>query len=139
MKRKEQQLSSIRTEEIFKLGKSVRSEIARLHLSTRRSLNSDLVGQYRSAFRGQGLLLSDLREYQPGDDLKHIHWKASARSGKMYVKSFEEERELRIMLAIDISNSTNYGKDKSNFQRALEFSAAVTALAQSAQDSVGLC
>lgn len=133
-------LTTARADEIFRGGDEVRAEIARLHLRTKRSLNTDIIGQYRTAFHGQGLLFSDLREYQPGDDIKHIHWKASARTaGKFYVKSFEEERELRVMLAVDISRSTNFGRRKSNFQKALEFASAVTLLAEAARDSIGLC
>lgn len=132
-------LRSSHADEIFSSGQAVRAEIARLHLHTRRSLNSDIAGQYRTAFRGQGLIFSDIREYQPGDDTKHIHWKASARTGKIYVKSFEEERELRIMLSVDISRSGNFGRKKSNFQKAVEFAAAVTMLAETLHDSVGLC
>lgn len=127
------------SDHIFRSGKQVLSEIGRLQLRAKRSINSDIVGRYRSAFRGKGLLFSELREYQPGDDIKQIHWKASAGTGKIFIKSYEEERELRILLAVDMSRSLNCGRKKTNFQKALEFAAAVSVLAERVQDSVGLC
>lgn len=115
-----------------------RLEIRKLQLRSNRRTSADLMGQYRSSFRGSGLLFSDLRVYEPGDDIKNIHWKVTARTGKPYVKTFEEERQLNILLVIDISNSTNYGSPKSNFLKALEFAALITTLAQRSQDSCGL-
>lgn len=115
------------------------AEVSRLELRTKRNLNSTLVGSYRTAFRGKGLIFSDLREYQPGDDIKDVHWKTSARSGRLYVKSYEEERELNVILAIDVSRSIAFGTVRSNFQKALEFSALVTLLGQRLKDSIGLC
>ena len=135
----EEALRKYRAEELFKPGSSFLAEVARIELATRRSVSSSLSGNWKSAFRGQGLMFSDLREYQPGDDIKNVHWKASARSGKIYVKSYEEERELKLMLAIDISASMNFGAPKAVFRKALEFAAAVTLLAQRAKDAVGLC
>lgn len=116
----------------------ISSELRRIELRTKRALSSDLMGQYRSAFRGSGLVFSDLREYQNGDDIKHIHWKVTARSGKTYVKSYEEERTLRILIALDISNSTNFGAIKSKHKAALEFSVIIALLAKMGGDAVGL-
>jgi uncharacterized protein (DUF58 family) len=115
------------------------AELRRIELRTRRSIDADLMGQYRSAFRGTGLVFSDIRQYQPGDDVKHIHWKVTARSPNVYVKSYEEDRQLNIILALDISRSTQFGADKSKHQKALEFSALVALLAKSNQDAIGLC
>lgn len=119
--------------------KETTAEIKRLELRARRQINSDMLGRYRSAFRGSGLVFSELREYQPGDEVRAIHWKASARLGKIYVKSYEEDRLLNIMLAVDISNSTIVGSKKSKHQKALELSALITLLAQRSQDRIGLC
>ena len=135
----EEALQKYRADEVFKPGSNLLAEVARIELATRRSVGSTLSGNWRTAFRGQGLMFSDLREYQPGDDIKNVHWKASARSGKIFIKSYEEERELRVMLAIDMSKSLDFGAPKANFRKALEFSAAVTLLAQRARDAVGLC
>jgi len=97
------------------------------------------MGQYRSSFRGSGLLFSDLRNYEPGDDIKHIHWKATARTGRPYIKTYQEERQLRIILALDISASTNWGAPRSKQKKAREFAALISMLAQKNQDSLGLC
>jgi uncharacterized protein (DUF58 family) len=115
------------------------AEIRRIELRSRRSVDSNLAGQYRSAFRGSGLVFNDIREYMPGDDVKHIHWKVTARSGKVYIKSYEEDRELNIVIALDISSSTTAGSVKSKYRRGLEFCGIVSMLAKMSQDSLGLC
>ena len=115
------------------------TDVRRLEFRTRRILNADLIGQYRSAFRGSGLVYSDLREYQAGDEVRNIHWKASARTGKVFVKSYDEDRLLNIMLVIDISRSTLYGAPQSRHLRAFEFAALTAMLAQKNEDAVGLC
>lgn len=96
------------------------------------------MGQYRSAFRGTGLVFTDIREYQPGDDVKHIHWKASARTGKVFVKSYEEDRQLRVLLAIDASASMRALNEHGAFSRAMEFTSLVGALTQGGNDLLGL-
>ena len=120
------------------------TELKRLELITKRKIDTDMVGRYRSAFRGSGLLFSDLREYQPGDDVKHIHWKVTARTGKPFVKSYEEDRQLRIMLLVDVSRSTGFGsfdgeKHRTKHQKALEFASLCAILASKSQDSIGIC
>ncbi len=115
------------------------AELRRLELRSRRKIDSDLIGNYKSAFRGSGLVFSDLREYQPGDDVKHIHWKATARTGRVYVKSYDEDRSLNIIVAVDISNSTSFGGLRSKHAKATEFAALVTMLASKGQDGIGLC
>ncbi len=115
------------------------AELKRLELRSRRTVDTHLSGQYKSAFRGTGLVFSDLREYTPGDDVKHIHWKITARSGKVYIKSYEEDRELNIVIALDVSSSTIAGSMKSKHQRGLEFCAILAMLAKLNMDSLGLC
>lgn len=115
------------------------SELRRMELRTRRSIDSDLMGRYRSAFRGSGLVFDEVREYQPGDDVKKIHWKVTARSGEVYVKSYTEDRQLTVILAVDISSSTLFGGTKTKYRRALEFSALISMLARQNQDRIGLC
>ena len=115
------------------------SDLKRLEFRTKRLLDAHLIGQYRSAFRGSGLVYSDLREYQAGDEVKRIHWKASARSNKVFVKSYDEDRLLNIMLLIDISRSTLYGYPRSRHNRAFEFAALVAMMAQKSEDALGLC
>ncbi|MCO6432637.1 MAG: DUF58 domain-containing protein [Deltaproteobacteria bacterium] len=116
------------------------SEVRRLRLRSRRRVNADLLGQYRAAFRGSGLIFTDIREYTPGDDTKHIHWKLTARSatGNAFVKSYEEDRQLNVLLAVDASSSTDFGAGRSKHERALEFCALVALLAKNSKDSVGM-
>lgn len=114
------------------------AELRRISLRTRRSLNADVIGNYRSTFRGSGLNFAELREYVPGDDIKHIDWRSSARSGKTYVKSFEEERQLTVMLAVDTSRSTLSGLGGSILERALTFSSLLATLASINNDLCGL-
>lgn len=114
-------------------------ELRRIELKTRKLVDETILGSYRSSFRGTGLIFSDLREYQPGDDIKHIHWKVTARTGRPFVKSYEEERSLSTVLAVDISNSTNFGSPRKRYARAIEFAALVALLGKRSQDAVGLC
>lgn len=114
------------------------AELKRLQLRSRKLVTGDLLGQYRSAFRGSGLVFSDLREYQPGDDIKHIHWKATARTGTVFVKSYEEERQLRVVLAVDTSPSMRAALGHQSYSKALEFCSLIGSLTQSGNDLLGL-
>jgi len=101
-------------------------------------MSADIVGRYRSAFRGSGLTFADLRAYIPGDEIKNIHWKATARTGKVQVKSYDEERQLNVVVAVDLSPSTLFGADRTNARKALEFAALIAHLARTTGDAVGL-
>jgi uncharacterized protein (DUF58 family) len=114
-------------------------EARRIELRMRRSITASLVGRYRSAFRGSGLTFADLREYSPGDDVKSIHWKVTARTGRTYVKSFEEERQLSVLVAVDVSASTSAGTHTSRYRKETEFAAIIAMLAHRAQDQIGTC
>jgi uncharacterized protein (DUF58 family) len=91
------------------LSPSILAEIKRLHFHTRMLADQGLVGQYRSAFRGQGIEFEEVREYVPGDDIRAIDWKVTARSQRPFIKSFREERELTVLIAVDTSASTLTG------------------------------
>lgn len=121
------------------LDPALAAQLRRIELSTRKIVDTDLMGRYRSAFRGSGLTFADLREYQAGDDIKYINWKATARSSKVYVKSFEEERQLSVLLAVDISRSTEFGSKRTKHALALEFSALIATLARICGDALGIC
>jgi len=121
------------------LSQELLAELKRVELKARRGISSDLAGHYRTAFRGSGLIFSDIREYQPGDEIKNIHWKASARTGKVYVKAYQEERQLSVVIAVDISRSTDFGGARKKHRKALEFSALLAMLAMNNDDQVGLC
>jgi uncharacterized protein (DUF58 family) len=93
--------------------KGVPPEILRqvklLELRTRGLVNSLFTGEYRSVFKGQGMEFAEVREYQPGDEVRSIDWNVTARMGKPYVKRYIEERELTVMLAVDLSGSERFG------------------------------
>ncbi len=83
-----------------------------LEIATRKLVNNTFSGEYHSAFKGQGMTFSEFREYVPGDDVRTISWPVTARTGKPYVKVFDEERELTLMLCVDVSGSTDFGTEK---------------------------
>ena len=98
-----------------------------------------LHGQYRSAFKGQGVLFSDLREYVPGDDVRSLSWNLLAKTQNPYIKTFEEERENMIILAVDISSSFQFGTGEFLKQDVSALLSATLALcSQKNQDSIGL-
>ena len=80
-----------------------------LELNTRKLVNNLFAGEYHSAFKGQGMTFSEFREYAPGDDIRTISWPVTARMGKPYIKKFDEERELTLMLLVDVSGSGDFG------------------------------
>ena len=84
-------------------------KIRRVHIKSRRTVSSIMAGQYRSVFRGSGMEFEEVREYSPGDEVKSIDWKVSARLGKPFVKRYREEREAIVMLLIDMSASLGFG------------------------------
>ena len=86
--------------------------VRQIEIKTRGLSNNIIAGQYHSAFKGKGMSFSEVREYQYGDDVRDIDWNVTARYHKPYVKVFEEERELTVMLLIDVSNSLDFGTVK---------------------------
>lgn len=86
-----------------------KSKLRRIAITTRKLSNQVFAGSYHSAFKGKGISFSEVREYQFGDDVRLIDWNVTARDGKPFVKVFDEERELTLMLIIDVSNSTLFG------------------------------
>lgn len=80
-----------------------------IELKTRKVVNNLFVGEYHSAFKGQGMTFSEFREYVPGDDVRAIAWSLTARTGKPYIKKFDEEREMNVVLAVDVSGSQQSG------------------------------
>src|ERR1700754_319951 len=84
-------------------------QVRRLHLRARRLVQTLLGGEYHSAFKGVGLSFEEVREYQPGDDVRAIDWTAPARACRPFIKRFVEERELTVILAVDASASLGFG------------------------------
>ena len=86
--------------------------VRQIEIKTRGLSSNIFAGQYHSAFKGKGMSFSEVREYQYGDDVRDIDWNVTARQNKPYIKVFEEERELTVMLLIDVSNSLDFGTVK---------------------------
>lgn len=87
----------------------VLKKVKLLEINTRKLVNNLFAGEYHTAFKGQGMTFADFREYVPGDDVRNISWPLTARTGKTYIKNYEEERELTLILAVDISGSSDFG------------------------------
>lgn len=84
-------------------------KIRKIEIKTRGLSQNIFAGEYHSAFKGRGMIFSEVREYQPGDDVRDIDWNVTARQNKPFVKVYEEERELTLMLLVDVSGSRNFG------------------------------
>ncbi len=104
-------------------------QVRRLELRTRRLVDSRFAGDYRSLFKGQGMEFAEVREYQPGDEVRTIDWNVSARMGRPFVKRYVEERELTVMLALDVSGSAAFGTEARAKSELITELAAVLALA----------
>lgn len=117
----------------------VLKQIKLLEVHVKKLVNSGFAGQYQSAFRGQGMVVSDFREYVPGDDVRSISWNLTARTGKTYIKKYEEERELVMILAVDVSGSLDFGS-KNYFKSEVltHLSALLGFCASKNNDNVGL-
>lgn len=84
-------------------------KIRKIEIKTRGLSQDIFAGEYHTAFKGRGVIFSEVREYQYGDDIRDIDWNVTARHNKPFVKVYEEERELTMMLLIDVSGSRNFG------------------------------
>lgn len=89
--------------------REILKKIRQLELKTRGMIDAAFSGQYRSVFKGRGMNFEEVREYQPGDEVRAIDWNVTARTGDAYIKKFTEERELTVMLVVDVSASGEYG------------------------------
>src|SRR5581483_172506 len=121
------------------LPREVIRQIRRLQLRARRAVEDLLGGEYRSVFKGTGIAFEEVREYQPGDDIRAIDWNVTARMGHPFVKRFIEERELTLLLAVDCSGSNQFGtKLQQKREVAAELAAVLAFSAISNNDRVGL-
>jgi uncharacterized protein (DUF58 family) len=110
-----------------------------LEIRTRKMVNNVFAGEYHTHFKGQGMTFADFREYVPGDDVRSISWALTARAGKPYIKKFDEERELTVILAVDISGSTDFGSGTYFKGEVMTHLAALLAFsATKNKDQVGL-
>jgi uncharacterized protein (DUF58 family) len=113
--------------------------LRRIEITTNRLATDQLAGNYTSVFKGQGLAFREVRQYQPGDDVRTIDWNVSARMNETYVKVFVEEREMTVMLAVDLSASEEFGTvQRSKARLAAEVAAVCAFSAIKNNDRVGL-
>ena len=113
--------------------------VRRVEVRTNRLVNDMMVGAYLSRFKGRGMDFEELREYMPGDDVRDIDWNVTFRMGRPFVKRFREERELGVILAVDISASSAFGSTRrSKRESAVEIAATLACSAARSSDKVGL-
>ena len=115
------------------------ARVRRIEITTRKLVEEGLAGEYHSVFKGRGMEFDEVRQYVPGDDVRTIDWNVTARTGDPYVKSYVEERELTVMLAVDVSGSGDFGT-RNWFKRelAVELAAVLSIAATTNNDKVGL-
>ena len=115
------------------------ARVRRIEITTRQLVEDGLAGEYHSVFKGRGMEFDEVRQYIPGDDVRTIDWNVTARTGEPYVKSYVEERELTVMLAVDVSRSGEFGT-RNRFKRelAVELAAVMSIAATTNNDKVGL-
>jgi len=119
--------------------KEILKKVKRIEITTKGMVNDVFSGEYHSVFKGRGMEFSEVREYQIGDDIRTIDWNVTARMGHPYVKVFEEERELTVMLLVDVSSSGNFGTyERMKGEIAIEICALLAFSAIKNNDKVGL-
>ncbi len=119
--------------------KEILRKVRRVEISTRGLVNDVFSGQYHSVFKGRGMDFAEVREYQFGDDIRTIDWNVTARVGSPYIKIYEEERELTVMLVVDVSASGDFGSvERMKGEIAVEICALLAFSAIKNNDKVGL-
>lgn len=113
--------------------------LKKIRLQPGKKINTLFMGEYHSAFKGHGLSFDSVREYQYGDDIRSIDWNVSARMRNLFVKQYIEERELSVVLMIDMSGSTEFGSGRRKRDLVLEVAALFLNLAQINNDRVSAC
>ena len=121
------------------ISKDILKKIKQIQIHTRHLVNDAFVGEYHSVFKGRGMEFDEVREYQPGDEIRTIDWNVTARMGRPFIKRFVEERELTVMLLVDISPSGNFGSaEQLKNEVATEICALLAFSAIKNNDKVGL-
>ena len=119
--------------------KEILEKVRRIELTTRGLVTEIFAGEYHSVFKGRGMEFAEVKEYTVGDDIRNIDWNVTARMGKPYVKQFDEERELTVILAVDISGSESFGStEQMKREVAAELCAVIAFAAIKNNDKVGL-
>lgn len=125
------------TSEVRGVSPEILRQVKAIELRTRRLVTTLFSGEYRSVFRGQGIEFAEVRAYQHGDDFRSIDWNVSARMATPYVKTYEEERELTLLLLVDRSGSVEFGRPVLKSERAAEVAAVLALAAARHNDRIG--
>ena len=121
------------------LPRDITQKIRRIHITTSKLVTDFLSGQYESVFKGRGIEFDEVREYQPGDEIRSIDWNVTARMGHPFIKKYVEERQLTVMILVDASGSSYFGTSKRmKSELAAEVSAVLAYAAIQNNDRVGL-
>ena len=114
-------------------------KVKRIEIATRRMMDDIMTGGYKSHFKGQGVQFSEHRQYTPGDDIRHLDWKVSARNREPLIKQYEEERELNVFIIADLSASLEFGsKNQTKREVLAELGAMIAYAASNSGDKVGV-
>jgi len=117
----------------------IRRQVRHIEVRARRALRDELAGEYRTAFRGRGLEFAELQPYNPGDDVRSIDWKATARLRTPVVRRYVEEREQTVLILVDVSGSMGYAASGPSVRdRAVEIAGVLGLAAAAANDVVGM-
>jgi uncharacterized protein (DUF58 family) len=123
----------------FVMSKEILKKVRQIEIRTKNVVNDFFGGDYHSNFKGRGMTFSEVREYVPGDDVRSIDWNVTARTGKPHIKIFEEERELSVLILIDVSSSGVFGSKKDlKIDLGVEIAAMLSFSAIKNNDKVGL-
>ena len=121
------------------LSKELLKEVGRIEIRTRQLVDSLYAGSYKSVFKGHGMEFAGIRQYYRGDDFRSIDWKVSARSGDLHIREHTEERELQVIIALDLSGSMAFGSgSKEKRECAVEFASVMSLAAERNNDRAGI-
>lgn len=118
--------------------KTILKKIKKLDIKTKQLVDGIITGNYNSVFKGRGIEFSEIRDYRPGDDIRAIDWKVTARFNHPYIKEFIEERDLQVYFVIDVSSSGSFGTNISKKEKSLEIIASLMFAALRNNDGVGV-
>ena len=112
------------------------ARVRRIELTTRKLVSDGFAGEYHSVYKGRGMEFDEVRQYVPGDDVRSIDWNVTARTGQPHVKRYVEERELAVMLAVDVSGSGDFGT-RERFKRTWLWNSRQSSLSPPLQTTTG--
>ena len=118
--------------------KEILKQVKKIELSTKKLVEGLITGNYHSIFKGTGIEFSEIREYMPGDDIRAIDWKVTARFNRPFIKEFIEERDLNVYFVLDVSGSSSFGNNIEKKRKSIELIASLMFSAMKNNDAVGL-